>query len=95
MNSTNQLLNQFKKDNITSFKDNIWGADSADMQLISKYNKGIMYLLCAFDQFSKYAWVVYLKNKKDPTNFHAFPKNFTQFEKKTKQNVGWSRQWIL
>ena len=47
----------------SSFKDNIWGVDLADMQLISKYNKGIRYLLCAIDLFSsKYAWVVPLKD---------------------------------
>ena len=38
-----------------SFRDNIWGADLADMQSLSKYNKGIKYLLCAIDLFSKYA----------------------------------------
>ena len=47
-----------------SFKDNIWDADLADMQLKSKYNKGIRYLLCVIDIFSKYAWVVPLKDKK-------------------------------
>ena len=40
------------------FKDNIWGADLADMQSLSKYNKGMKYFLCAIDLFSKYAWVV-------------------------------------
>ena len=34
------------------------------MRLISKYNKGIKYLLCVIDKFSKYTWVVPLKNKK-------------------------------
>ena len=34
------------------------------MQLISKYNKGIRYLLCVIDLFSRYAWVIPLKNKK-------------------------------
>ena len=34
------------------------------MQLLSKYNKGIRFLLCAIDIFSKYAWVVPLKDKK-------------------------------
>ena len=34
------------------------------MQLISKYSKGIRYLLCAIDLFSKYAWVAPLKDKK-------------------------------
>ena len=47
-----------------SFKDNIWGVDLAEMQLISKYSKGIRYLLCAIDFFSKFAWVVLLKDKK-------------------------------
>ena len=42
----------------SSFKDNIWGVDVADMQLISKHNKGIRYLLCAIDLFSKYAFVI-------------------------------------
>ena len=34
------------------------------MQLLSKYNKGIRFLLCVIDIFSKYAWVVPLKDKK-------------------------------
>ena len=50
-----------------SVKDNIWGVDLADMQSISKYNKGIRYLLCAIDVFSKYAWVVPLKDKNSIT----------------------------
>ena len=48
----------------SSFKYNIWGVDLADMQLISKFNKGIKYLWCVIDLFSKYAWIVPLKNKK-------------------------------
>ena len=39
----------------SSYKDNIWGVDLANMQLISKCNKGIRYLLCLFDLFSRYA----------------------------------------
>ena len=38
----------------SSFIDNIWGADLADMQLISKFNKGIRFLLCVIDFLSKY-----------------------------------------
>ena len=42
----------------------IWGADLADVQLISRYNKRIKFLLCVIDIFSKCAWVVPLKDKK-------------------------------
>ena len=48
----------------SSFKNNIWDVGLADMQLISKYDKGIRYLLRAIDRFSKYAWVVLLKDNK-------------------------------
>ena len=40
----------------------MWGADLADMQLISKFNKGRRFLSCVIDIFSKYAWVVPLKD---------------------------------
>ena len=39
------IIRKFKKGKVySSFKDNIWGVDLADMQLISKYNKGFIYL---------------------------------------------------
>ena len=56
----------------SSFRDNIWGVDLANMQLISKYNKGVRYLLCAIDLFSKNAFVVPLKDKKGFTIVNAF-----------------------
>ena len=56
----------------SAFKDNILGADLADMQLLSKYNKGIRFLLCVIDIFSKYAWVVPLKDKKGISIVKAF-----------------------
>ena len=44
------IIRKFKKRKVYSaFKDNIWGAHLADMQLISKYNKGFSFLLCAID----------------------------------------------
>ena len=55
-----------------SYKDHIFSADLADMQLIIKYDKGIRYLLCVIDVFSKYAWVVPLKDKKGTTIVKAF-----------------------
>ena len=46
---------KFKKRKVNSlFKDNIWGAILGGMQLISKFNKTICFLLCAIDIFSKY-----------------------------------------
>ena len=42
------------------------------MQLLSKYNKGIRLLLCVIDIFSKYAWVVPLKDKKGTSIVKAF-----------------------
>ena len=56
----------------SAFKDNIWGADLADMQLLSRYNKGIKFLLCIIDIFSKYPWVVPLKDKKGVSIVAAF-----------------------
>ena len=67
-----QLANEFHKPIIrkferrkvySSFKDNIWGVDLADMQLIGKFNRGIKYLLCVIDLFGKYVWFVPLKDQ--------------------------------
>ena len=58
------IIRKFKKRKVYSaFKDNILAADLADMQLLSRYNKGIRFLLCVIDIFSKYAWVVPLKDE--------------------------------
>ena len=67
------IIRKFKKRKVYSAsKENIWGADLADMQLLSKYNKGIRFLLCVIDIFSKYAWVVPLKDKKGISIVKAF-----------------------
>ena len=44
------------------------------MQSLSKYNKGIKYLLCAIDLFSKYGWVVPLKDKRGISIANTFQK---------------------
>ena len=67
------IIKKFKKRKIhAAFKDNIWSADLADMQLLSRYNKGIRFLLCVIDIFSKYPWVVSLKDKKGVSIVTAF-----------------------
>ena len=58
----------------SSFRDNIWGTDLADMQLLSKFNKEFRFLLCFIDIFSKYAWVIPLKDKKGISILNAFQK---------------------
>ena len=67
------IIRKFEKRKVYStFTDNIWDVDLADMQLLSKHNKGIIFLLCVIDIFSKYAWVVPLKDKKGISIVKAF-----------------------
>ena len=69
------IIKNLKKRRVYSlFKGNIWDADLADVQLISKFNKGTRILLCVIDIFSKYALVVPLKDKKCITIVKAFQK---------------------
>ena len=86
-----QLANELQKPIIrkcekrkvySTFKDNIWGVDLADMQLLSKYNKGIRFLLCVIDIFSKYAWAVPLKDKKGISIVKAFQSILKQSNRK-------------
>ena len=94
--SKQQLAEELRKPIIRKFKkrkvhspsiDNIWGADLADMQLISKFNKGIRFLLCVIDIYSKYTWVIPLKDKKDITITYAFQRILN--ESKRKPNKIW------
>ena len=49
-----QITRKFKRRKVySSFRDIFWGVDLTDMQSLSKYNKGIKYLLCAIDLFIK------------------------------------------
>ena len=84
------IIRKFEKRKAYStFKDNIWGVDLADMQLLSKYNKGIRFLLCVIDIFSKYAWVVPLKDKKGISIVKAFQNILKQSNSKRKPNKIW------
>ena len=77
------IIRKFEKRKVhAAFKDNIWGADLADMQLLSRYNEGIRFLLCVIHIFSKYAWVVPLKDKKGISIVKAFQSILKQSNRK-------------
>ena len=77
------VIKKFEKRKVYSqFKDNIWGGDLADMQSLNRKNKGIKYILCAIDLFSKYAFVVPLKDKKGISIVNPFNKKIKQSERK-------------
>ena len=77
------IIRKFNKRKVYSqFKDNIWGVDLADMQSLSRKNKGIKYLLCAIDLYSKYAFVIPLKDKKGISIVNAFDKIIKQSNRK-------------
>ena len=83
------VIKKFRKRKVySSFKDKIWGVDLAAMQSLSKYNKGFKYLLCVIDLFSKYAWVISIKDKKGIVN--AFKKIIS--EGQIKPNKIWFDQ---
>ena len=68
----------------STFIDKILGEDLADMQLIRKLNKRI-YFLCVIDIFSKYVWIIPLKNKEGITISNDFQKYAKESSRKTKK----------
>ena len=77
------VIRKFKKRKVYSqFKDNICGVDLADMQSLSRKNKGIKYLLCAIDLYSKYAFVIPLENKKGISVTNGFNEIIKQSNRK-------------
>ena len=69
------IIRNFKKRKFYSlFRDNIWGVDLAEMQLLTKYNQGYRFLLCVIDIYSKYARVIPLKDKNGVSIVNAFRK---------------------
>ena len=85
MSFINQLLEHFFLKKVYSFvRDNIWIVDLADKQSLSKYNKEIKYLLCATDLFSKYAWIVPIKDKQGTSIVNTFQKIILEGRKPNK-----------
>ena len=79
------IIRKFKRRKVySSFRDNIWGVDLADMQSLGKYNKGNKYLFYAIDLFSKYAWVLPLKDKKGTSIINVFQKIISKGRKPNK-----------
>ena len=70
MNFIGRLLENLREEKFIHLLETIF--DLADMQSLSKYNKGIRYLLCSIDFFSKYAWAVPLKDKRGITVVNVF-----------------------
>ena len=84
------VIKKFRKRKVySSFKNDIWNVDLADIQSLSRYYKGFKYLLCAIDLFSKYAWVIPLKDKKGTSIVNAFKKIISE---KRKPNKIWIDQ---
>ena len=90
-NSSSLLADELHKPIIKKFdkrkvylqlKDNIWGVDLVGMQSLSRKNKGIKHLLCAIDLYSKYAFVIPLKDKKGIRIVNAFNKIIKQSSRK-------------
>ena len=77
------IIRNFEKRKVhSSFRDNIWGADLANMQLLSNFNKGFRSLLYDIDIFSKYEWVILLKDKKGIKIVNAFQKILKESDRK-------------
>ena len=73
-------------------KDNFWAADLAEMGSLAPNNRGVKYLLCVIDLFTKYAWVKPLKDKK--TFLHGFVKIVNKSKQKpNKLWVGQGREF--
>ena len=79
------IIKRFTKRKVySSFRDNMCSVDLADIQSLRKYNKGIKYLLSAIDIFSKYAWILPLKDKKGTSIVNAFQKIISEGGKSNK-----------
>ena len=82
-----QIIRKFKIRKVySSFRDNILGVHLADMQSLSKCNKGTKYL-CAIYIFSKYVWIVPLKDKRGINIVNAFRKIISEGRRPNKYGL--------
>ena len=59
------VIKRFKRSKACAkFKDDIWAANIDEMGILSSFNRGVKYLLCVIDVFTKYTWFKALKDKK-------------------------------
>jgi len=81
VNWSSQLVDELHKPIIKNFPkrkvyvngiDKIWAADLIEMQAFSKFNCGVRYLLTVIDVFSKYGWMLPLKDKTGKSVTDAF-----------------------
>lgn len=86
---TNELAEELHKPVTRKFQkrrvyvggvDEIWAADLVDMKSFEKFNKGVKYLLTVIDVFSKYGWIVPLKNKSGAEVAKALKRIFKERE---------------
>ena len=76
------IKRKFKKRRVLSHGvDEIWAADLVDMLKFTKWNKGYKYLLMVIDVFSKYGWIITLKDKKGESIMNAFKTIFKEGRK--------------
>jgi len=59
---------------ISRYIDQWWQSDLADMSLLSKFNRGVKYLLVIIDVLSKFGWIVPLLNKKPESIINGLEK---------------------
>ena len=66
------------------------------MQLISKFNIRFRFLLCVIDIYSKYAWVISLRDKKGITITNAFQKNLVESKRRKAKSKGrkTNKTWV-
>ena len=62
--------------------DKIWAADLVEMQAFSKFNREVRYLLTVIDVFSKYGWMLPLKDKTGKSVADAFKEIFKKSKRK-------------